>query len=458
MKDRVPLYPGRVKLVPVAGQSNVYDMERADAPTEAGTPLNKASLLKDATAAMYGLGAAAVPDDIVRKVPRNIGDFRASALDLEALTGGAYLRCDGRTISKADYPVLEPLIQYRYGILPAETKWAMPSVGGNLRGKYWESAGQLLRFSANSSNDTYYIYRYNTSTNAQTLLFSEKLTSIYVDRQESCVPASANGRYLAVKIQTGSSDQVVKVVDLTLKAVVLSGVAGSVTKIREELVAAVYQNATLYFATLQLVNGSSSMHLYSLTDGADPKQIGSVSLTCEQYQAPLTIHGDYIYYSYNSSLARMKWIDGTKSTVTTARTPSTKSMGVVGANLVYPAGDDIVVYDPNTGAESIVDTTQFRAVCPERSLWPRFSAWCPAQTSGHIMQVDGVICRLDTSAGYRLIPLIATDLQSAGYNPLSPSWAVKGSDLLYDAHPNAAVLPTGSYPFTQYIKAKNTAV
>lgn len=51
MKDRIPTYPGRVKLIPVAGQPNVYDMVRADAPSEAGTPINKATLLSDQTVA-----------------------------------------------------------------------------------------------------------------------------------------------------------------------------------------------------------------------------------------------------------------------------------------------------------------------------------------------------------------------------------------------------------------------
>lgn len=42
VKDRIPTYPGRVKLVPVEGQENVYDMVRVDSPTEEGTPINKA--------------------------------------------------------------------------------------------------------------------------------------------------------------------------------------------------------------------------------------------------------------------------------------------------------------------------------------------------------------------------------------------------------------------------------
>ena len=63
MQDRVPLYPGRVTLTPVAGQANTYDMARADQPSQEGTPLNKGSLLKDSTAALFGLGTDAVPDD-----------------------------------------------------------------------------------------------------------------------------------------------------------------------------------------------------------------------------------------------------------------------------------------------------------------------------------------------------------------------------------------------------------
>ena len=41
VKDRIPTYPGRVRLVPVEGQSNTYDMVRADEPIEPGTPINK---------------------------------------------------------------------------------------------------------------------------------------------------------------------------------------------------------------------------------------------------------------------------------------------------------------------------------------------------------------------------------------------------------------------------------
>lgn len=44
VKDRVPTYPGRVKLTPVSGQTNTYDLVRADLPIQNGTPINKALL------------------------------------------------------------------------------------------------------------------------------------------------------------------------------------------------------------------------------------------------------------------------------------------------------------------------------------------------------------------------------------------------------------------------------
>ena len=64
MQDRVSLYPGRVKLEPVAGQANLYDLTRADQPTQEGTPLNKANLLSDATeTAMFGSAANRTVDE-----------------------------------------------------------------------------------------------------------------------------------------------------------------------------------------------------------------------------------------------------------------------------------------------------------------------------------------------------------------------------------------------------------
>lgn len=44
VENRASLQPGRVRLDPVNGQPNMYDMERADEPQQAGTPLNRRTM------------------------------------------------------------------------------------------------------------------------------------------------------------------------------------------------------------------------------------------------------------------------------------------------------------------------------------------------------------------------------------------------------------------------------
>lgn len=55
MKDRIPTKPGRVQLVPSPDNDDLFILTRSDEPTQVGTPLNKASLLSDATAAGFEL-------------------------------------------------------------------------------------------------------------------------------------------------------------------------------------------------------------------------------------------------------------------------------------------------------------------------------------------------------------------------------------------------------------------
>lgn len=79
MQDRVSLYPGRVKLTPVPGQANTYDMTRADQPTQEGTPLNKANLFSDTTASALGLTADKTPNDALAKLKTLIDAANANA-------------------------------------------------------------------------------------------------------------------------------------------------------------------------------------------------------------------------------------------------------------------------------------------------------------------------------------------------------------------------------------------
>lgn len=63
MENRQPTYPGRVKLTPVPGSVDLYDMERADEPTVEGTPLNKETLLQDSTCEALQIPTSSVPND-----------------------------------------------------------------------------------------------------------------------------------------------------------------------------------------------------------------------------------------------------------------------------------------------------------------------------------------------------------------------------------------------------------
>ena len=91
MQDRVSLYPGRVKLEPVAGQANTYDLTRADQPTQEGTPLNKASLLKDTTASLFGLDNTAVPDDAFSLIKTLLDTAQSTANGRARVSTGTYV-------------------------------------------------------------------------------------------------------------------------------------------------------------------------------------------------------------------------------------------------------------------------------------------------------------------------------------------------------------------------------
>lgn len=105
MKDRVPLYPGRVKLTPVSGQENVYDMVRADQPTQEGDPLNKSTFLTDSTASLYGLGVDSVPDEVFQIIHEKTEKFGDIIFETTSYVGLGSPRT-GITINFTNYPVL----------------------------------------------------------------------------------------------------------------------------------------------------------------------------------------------------------------------------------------------------------------------------------------------------------------------------------------------------------------
>lgn len=69
MKDRVVQFPSRYQLVPVSGTTDTYDLVAVPGiVTEPGTNLNKANLLADAVATLYGLSASAVINDVLNAI------------------------------------------------------------------------------------------------------------------------------------------------------------------------------------------------------------------------------------------------------------------------------------------------------------------------------------------------------------------------------------------------------
>lgn len=96
VEDRVSTYPGRIKLTAVSGETDVYDMTRADEPVQEGTPLNKAlldnkayTLTGDVTVCVStsgddanGDGSSAAPFASIQKaidaLPKHLGGYTAT--------------------------------------------------------------------------------------------------------------------------------------------------------------------------------------------------------------------------------------------------------------------------------------------------------------------------------------------------------------------------------------------
>lgn len=112
VEDRLSTYPGRVELTPVSGQTNVYDMVRADEPVQEGTPLNKALLDQKAdtlteNVTVYvstggsdadGDGSSEAPfakiQTAINALPKNLGGFTAK-IDIAAGTYNERIEVDG---------------------------------------------------------------------------------------------------------------------------------------------------------------------------------------------------------------------------------------------------------------------------------------------------------------------------------------------------------------------------
>ena len=139
MKDRQPtkvLSNGAIRygIYREDGTLDHYEyMKREDAPTVEGTPLNKANLLSDATAAKIWPDEETRPEDPtvndalgkISEGTARVGDIAiTSRTDLSA----AWLPCDGRTVSQEQYPALCAVLR-----TPASPSlWTQKTVSSNV--------------------------------------------------------------------------------------------------------------------------------------------------------------------------------------------------------------------------------------------------------------------------------------------------------------------------------------
>lgn len=112
MKNRTPKYPGRVKMTPVAGQTDTYDMTRADEPDDTGTPFNKRTMLQDSTGQFLKLPLAnPFPDDAFRHMVDRIVPIGTIRTSPAHSLGDAWLKCDGSQVTFSEYPQLCQLLR-----------------------------------------------------------------------------------------------------------------------------------------------------------------------------------------------------------------------------------------------------------------------------------------------------------------------------------------------------------
>lgn len=122
MKDRTPKFPGRVKLKPVAGQTDTYDMTRADDPDDTGTPFNTRTMLQDSTGRFLRLPYAnPLVDDAFRHMVDRIVPIGTIRTSPAQSLGDAWLKCDGSTVTFENYPQLCSVLRNTGGAVTWDT-------------------------------------------------------------------------------------------------------------------------------------------------------------------------------------------------------------------------------------------------------------------------------------------------------------------------------------------------
>lgn len=210
MKDRLPKFPGRIKLKPVAGQTDTYDMTRADDPDDTGTPFNARTMLQDSTGRFLRLPYAnPLVDDAFRHMPDRIEPIGTVKTSPAFSLGKAWLPCDGSQVTFTEYPKLCQILRNTDGSVTWESKtigtvpaFKSMSRATKFKGKWYIAGG--ARGVPKGSEREYYmlsIAKADSISGPYTVIYTETL----FPEEGSETPASAG--FEKVNIQLAASDE-----------------------------------------------------------------------------------------------------------------------------------------------------------------------------------------------------------------------------------------------------------
>lgn len=158
IKDRQVQYPNRFRLAAVSGQENVYDITPVPGTvTQAGTALNKANLLSDATAALLGLSGDSTVDGalalIANKARHEEGSYTGT---------GDYGSANPNTLSFSFAPkivIIQSAADSKYGPLfiqaGVSTTYCKQDGSGSATTVNWSNGGKTLNWYTTSSQAAY---------------------------------------------------------------------------------------------------------------------------------------------------------------------------------------------------------------------------------------------------------------------------------------------------------------
>lgn len=141
MQDRVATHPNRWKLTSVEGETDVYDFERADDPLIAGTPLDKATFLTDATAAAIAAltgNTPSLPTEAIDELAGVLSDM--GVIDVAHIETGSYSGTG--TVGSANPNTLTFTYNPRFLIIVADGAHYQTTAQNGLMWQYPNTAAQ----------------------------------------------------------------------------------------------------------------------------------------------------------------------------------------------------------------------------------------------------------------------------------------------------------------------------